>query len=212
MPRPLLLLAALATAATAAARPARAQPVPTPVMDSARAESDQPSTPAGLPVSIERIRRELARADTLRRAADRQRQPMFRIEVDGELPSFSTFIAEGESLSAPAPWGGMTHAEFLGMVTPPQARSFGASTNSDLLQLVATSLLTGYAMQGTSSIIGKIPDIIRKGREAAARREVQQALANLERSRREQEARDQEAAAERRKAEDAGLVKPTPPS
>jgi hypothetical protein len=190
--------------------PALAQPArpPTPV---ARAEASPPGDSADLPVSLDRIRRGLAQADTLQRAAARQRQPMFRIEVDGELPSFSTFIAEGESLASPAPWGGMTHAEFLTMVTPPQARAFGASTNGDLLQVLATSLLGGYAIQGASALIGKVPDLIRQGREAAARREVQQALADLERRRREADARAREADAERRRAEEAGLVEPRPP-
>ena len=136
---------------------------------------------------------------------------MFRVEVDGQLPSFSTFIGEGESLSGPAPWGSMTHGDFLQLVTPPQARSFGASTNGDLLQVLATSLLSGFAVQGALSAARAVPDIIRRGREAAARREVQQVLAELERRRREEEQRQRAAEDERRKAEAAGVVAPPGP-
>lgn len=208
---PPLSLAALLVATAAGAQttpPAGTAPPAASAVAPAVARQDEE---AGLPVSLDRIRRGLAREDTLARAAEQEWRPMFRVEVDGQLPSFSTFIGEGESLSGPAPWGSMTHGDFLQMVTPPQARSFGASTNGDLLQVLATSLLSGFAVQGAMSAARAVPDIIRRGREAAARREVQQVLAELDRRRREEAQRQRAAEDERRKAEAAGVVAPPGP-
>lgn len=201
-----LSLALLALAAGAGAQTAPAAPRATAPAAASASPGEPPD--ADLPVSLDRIRRGLSRQDTLASAAAQQWRPMFRVEVDGELPSFSAFIGEGESLTGPSPWGSMTHSDFLQMVTPPQARSFGASTNSDLLQVLATSLLSGFAVQGVMSAVQAVPDIIRRGREAAARREVQQVLQELERRRLEEEARQRATDEARRKAEAAGIVPP----
>ncbi len=199
----LLLLAAPAGAQTAAA-PATPPRAPAAADPPAAGQDD-------LPVSLERIRRGLARDDTLARAAGREWRPMFRVEVDGQLPSFAAFIGEGESLTGPAPWGSMTHGDFLQMVTPPQARSFGASTNGDLLQVLATSLLANVALGGAVSAARAIPDIIRRGREAAARREVQRVVDEIERRREEEAARRQDEERRRQAAEAAGIVPPAAP-
>lgn len=202
-----------ATSSPQAPAPPRVQPTsPAPPSQAPPPdEAADPQTAGELPVSLERIRRGLERDDTLLRAAGESRHPIFRIDVDAELPSFSAFIGEDESLSSPAPWGGMTHNEFLTMVTPPQARSYGAFTNGDLLQVLATSILGSYAMGGATALLGRVPDVIRQGREAAARREVQRTLAELERRRREEEARQKAEEAERKKAEEAGLTRPQSP-
>lgn len=205
-PLPLVLLI---LTATAVAQPAGTSAGRPPDPDPPAHSSPAPAA-VGLPVSLDRIRRDLARADTLARATVTDWQPMFRVEVDGQLPSFSVFIGEDESLSGPAPWGGMTHAEFMAMVTPPQARAFGASTNGALLQVLASSLATAYGVQGLTALARAAPDGIRRGREAVARREVQRTLAELERRQREERARAQAAEAERRKAEEAGLLAPIP--
>lgn len=198
----MMVLPAGVWAQTAPAEPAA--PARTP--SSAGATAEQASE-AELPVSLDRIREGLERPDTLARAAARADRPTFRVDIEGKLPSFAEFIGEGESLSGPAPYGGMTHNEFLSMVTPPQVRSFGASTNGDLLQVLATSLLSALAVQGASSAIARIPSFIRSARERAAREEVRQVLAELERRQAEARAREEAAEAERKKAIEAGRVR-----
>ena len=163
-----------------------------------------------LPVSLERIRRDLARPDALRSSAERGRGPMFRVEIEAPLPRFSDFVGDGELLASPSPWGGMTHHEFLAMVTPPQARAYGAFTNGDLLQVVATSLASAYAVQGALGLVEGVKAMLRERRTSAAKAEVAEVLDTLERLTRENErlAREDEA---RKKAAAAGLVKDPPP-
>jgi hypothetical protein len=181
-----------------------------PVAPAAVPQASEPGVASGA-VSIDRIRRALERDAVLASALaelEREGRPVFRVEIEGELPSFSTFINEGESLLGPAPWGAMTHREFLAMVTPPQARPYGASTNGDLLQLLATSFGSALALNALTSTAKGIPAFIRHAKERAARKEVQQVLAELERRRAAEDAKAKADEAERRKAAAAGLIKP----
>lgn len=162
-----------------------------------------------LPVSLDRIRRELERPDTLRRSAERDERPMFSVEIEVPLPRFADFVGEGELLQSPSPWGGMTHSDFLAMVTPAQARAYGAFTNADLLQVVATSIASAYALNGAAGLVEDVKSMLRERRTRAAREEVLEVLATLERLQREQARLEQERA-ERKKAAEAGLIKDPP--
>ena len=68
------------------------------------------------------------------------------------------------------PW----HDQYLNMVTPPQARSFGAFEGTDLLQVMATSLVQGLAIE---TVAGAITAAIRERRERQAKAEVDAAIA-----------------------------------
>jgi hypothetical protein len=103
----------------------------------------------------------------------------------------------------------MTHSDFLAMVTPPQARAFGASINGDLLQVVATSLASAYAVNGAVGLVEGFKSMMRDRRTREAREEVREVLETLERLRREDERLKKEEE-ERRKAAEAGLIKDPP--
>ena len=132
--------------------------------------------PIELPVSIERIQRGLARPPALRLKSDK---PVFRIEVLGRKPTIMDFLGP-DYLKGPAPYGGMTHSEFLNMVTPKDVQGYAAFSNGEGFTVAATSFALQWALQKAILKFGNA----RKEREReAARAEVQDALAALARAR-----------------------------
>ena len=120
---------------------------------------------------------------------------MFRVEVEGQLPTFQAFIGEDESLTGPTPFGSMTHGDFLNMVNPPLMRSFGSFTNTELLQVLATSLVSGAIVNGAVESIKGVRGMVRDRRSRLAQEEVQQVIAEVERRKREAEKNTQDEAA-----------------
>lgn len=164
-----------------------------------------------LRTDLERIRRALARPDTLRAMIGEDGRVVFRVEVEGQLPRFADFIGRNESLVGPSPWGSMTHGDFLQLVTPPQAQSFGAFTNGDLLQVLATSLASAFVLNGAGKAAGALRGWINGQRSRAVEAEVQQVIAEVERRKQEAAKRAEEEAADRKAAEDAPAKKPGEP-
>ena len=124
-----LLVAALATPTVALAQqnpPAPAQqpdppaPVRSATSSTPRTSSDSDTT---LPVSLERIRRELihqvARSTNLSRGLDIR----YYVEVYGQAPQIQIFSPDTDLVHGPVPYGGMTHQEFLNLVTPQEFRA-----------------------------------------------------------------------------------------
>jgi hypothetical protein len=204
----MLLAAPAAAAGQAAVQPPTRTSVPGPV-DPPAAER-APSAVSDL-FSFERIRRELGRPEVIRLSAFDDGRPVYRVEVEGQLPKFTDFLAEGERLGGPVAWGGLTHNEFLSMVTPKQAQPYGAFTNGDLLQVLATSFLTGLAFQGAAkgggALVQGVRGAIRSRQERAAREEVYRVVQELER-RREEEARKKEEEEAKKKVGGDGSPKP----
>ncbi len=142
-----------------------------------RPESPAPATDGAvdvdaLPISLERISEQLEKPPVLDLSATR---PTFRLQIFGTRPRWSTGIdwlgtANGRTPPAGSPW----HDQFLNMVTPPQARSFGAFEGTDLLQVMATSFAQGLV---AGAVTGKIKATLRNRRERAAREEVDAAIA-----------------------------------
>jgi hypothetical protein len=131
-----------------------------------------------LPISLDRIGKQLEKTPVLDLSATR---PMFRMQIFGTRPRWTTSIdwlgtANGGRPPVGTPW----HDQFLNMVTPPEARSFGAFQGTDLLQVMATSLAQGLAV---GAVAGKIKTTIRERRERAARAEVDAAIAEWRKER-----------------------------
>jgi hypothetical protein len=117
--------------------------------------------------SIARIREALAHEPVLL-----IRQPTFRIGTTERRPSWFDLAADRKPLAEPPIWNAGWHNEFLTMVTPPEFRMWQAFTNTDLLQISATSLAGALA----GKAIGAVSDWRRNVREAEARDEVDRAL------------------------------------
>jgi hypothetical protein len=134
--------------------------------------------PDALPVNVKKIQRAVAKPPALKLDTDRE---VFRLEIFGRRPTIEDILGE-DFLKGPTPAGAMTHQEFLNMVTPEGVRGYAAFTNTQGLIVAATSLALKWGVQ---KAIQKYRDAKTEREKAAAKREVEEALAELRRARRE---------------------------
>lgn len=100
-----------------------------PAPRSTRNEAQPPALDVDqLGLSLRRIRRDLERRPTTHETFDGQRLRSY-VRVYGVAPPIRLFH-EGESTTTPAPYGGMTHSEFLDLVTPREFRSPAANLSN----------------------------------------------------------------------------------
>ena len=137
-----------------------------------------PPTPGStdLPVSLSRIQRALSRPPAIRLSSDRI---VFRVEVLGRRMSIEDILGP-DYLKGPVPSGGMTHQEFLNMVTPKDYQGYAAFSNREGMTVAATSFALQWALQ---KAIHKFETAKQEREREAARKEVQDALAELEKAR-----------------------------
>jgi hypothetical protein len=133
--------------------------------------------PAALPVNVERIQRALSKRPAIRLETNR---PVFRVEVFAPKPTIVDILGP-DYLKGPAPYGGMTHQEFLNMVTPKDVQGYAAFSNKQAVTVAMTSLALQWALQ---KAIKKFNDAKAERDREAARKEVEEALAELRRARR----------------------------
>jgi hypothetical protein len=129
-----------------------------------------------LPVSIERIQRALAAPPAIEL---KEQNPVFRLEVFGRKPTIEEILGE-KFWIGPTPYGGMTHQEFLEMVTPKMAQPYAGFTGG---HLVAQTLLTLSEQWALRQAIKKFRAALNDREREAARKEVLDALAALEKAR-----------------------------
>jgi hypothetical protein len=134
--------------------------------------------PDRLPIDIEKIQRAVARRPAIRLSSDRQ---VFRVEVFGRSPTIEDILGP-DYLVGPVPYGGMSHQDFLNMVTPKDVQGYAAFTNKEGLMVAATSMALQW---GLRQAIAKYNDAKEARAREAARKEVEAALAALRKARRE---------------------------
>ena len=140
-------------------------------------QSASPPASEELPVSLSRIQRALS---TTKPALElKEQNPVFRLEIFGRKPTIEDLLGERFWIG-PTPYGGMTHHEFLDKVTPHWAQSYGAFTGKSLLAATAVTLMEQWALKGA---LYKFRSAINNQEREAARKEVMEALAALERAR-----------------------------
>jgi hypothetical protein len=132
-----------------------------------------------LPVSVDRIQRALAAPKPT--LEFKEQHPVFRLEVFGKKPTLEDILGE-KFWVGPTPYGGMTHQEFLDMVTPKLAQPYAGFTGKYLLAEVGLTLAEQWALK---QAIMKFRDAKEEREREAARKEVMDALAALEKARRE---------------------------
>jgi hypothetical protein len=137
----------------------------------------QQPTPADLPVSLDRIQKALEKTPKLR--FDQNNKPVFRVQVFGPKPTIEDILGP-DFAKGPVPYGGMTHQEFLSLVTPKEFQGYAGYSNEEGMQLAATSFLFQWALQKAIKKYNETGD--ERAREAA-RREVLDALNALEQAR-----------------------------
>jgi hypothetical protein len=129
-----------------------------------------------LPVSLDRIQRALSVPPAIQL---KEEHPVFRLEVFGKKPTLEDILGEKFWLG-PSNYGSMTHQEFMDKVTRPEFRSFAGSTGTSLLQVTALTLAEQWALKAA---ITKFRSALTEHERNAARKEVEEALADLERAR-----------------------------
>jgi hypothetical protein len=162
---------------------------PPPAAEQAAAQTSQPApagdrssdrpddgSPADLPVSLGRIQRALSRPPAIR--LENQRV-VFRVEVLGRKLTIEDILGP-DYLKGPTPSGAMTHQEFLDIVTPKDVQGYAAFNNREAFSVAATSFALQWALQ---KAIHKFETAKQDREREAARKEVQEALAELEKAR-----------------------------
>lgn len=134
--------------------------------------------PEELPVSLDRIQRALSAKPAIEL---KEQHPVFRLEVFGRKPTIEDILGE-KFWIGPTPYGGMTHQEFLDMTTPKLAQPYAGFTGGYLLAETALTLAEQWALK---SAIKKFRTALSDREREAARKEVLDALAALEKARRD---------------------------
>jgi len=145
--------------------------------------SGGPQVPAAapaedLPVSIDRIQRALSAPPALEL---KEQHPVFRLEVFGRKPTLEDVLGE-KFWIGPTPYGGMTHQDFMSMVTPKEVQPYAGFSGKYLVAETALALTEQWALK---QAIHKFKTAISERERDAARKEVLDAMAALERARRE---------------------------
>lgn len=143
----------------------------------AQAVPATPATADDLPVSLDRIQRALAAPPPIEL---KEQHPVFRLEIFGRKPTLEDILGE-KFWMGPTPYGGMTHQDFLDMVTPKLNQSYAGFTGKYLVAETALTLMEQWALK---SAIRHFRDAGSERERDAARKEVLDALAALERARR----------------------------
>ena len=164
---PALHTLALAVALAGGLQP---QDQPTP------AQGQPQSSGIELPVSLERIQEAISRPPAIRPTVTR---PVFRVEVFARKPTIADILGP-DYLRGPVPSSGMTHQEFLNMVTPQEFRGMAMFTNKEAMTIAATSLALQWALM---KAVDKLKDARDERAKEAARREVLEAMNALEAAR-----------------------------
>jgi hypothetical protein len=153
------------------------QAASTPQQPSSAAESAQkPSTSADLPVSLARIQRALAAPPPI---DFKEQHPVFRVEVYGRKPTLEDLLGE-KFWVGPVPYGGMTHQEFMEMSTPREMQPYAGFTGKYLVAETALTLAEQWALK---QAIHRFKNARSDHERDAARKEVLDALADLEKAR-----------------------------
>ena len=132
--------------------------------------------PEELPVSLDRIQRALSAKPAIEL---KEQHPVFRLEVFGRKPTIEDILGE-KFWIGPTPYGGITHQEFLDMTTPKLAQPYAGFTGGYLLAETALTLAEQWALK---SAIKKFRTALSDREREAARKEVQDALLELEKAR-----------------------------
>ena len=161
------LLLAFAVAVAPCRAFAQAPPEPTP---QATGEAVQ------LPVSLDRIQKAISRPPAIKPRTDRT---VFRVEVFAKKPTVEDILGP-DYLKGPVAYGGMTHQEFLNMVTPDEYKGYSIFTNKEGMMVAATSVALQWALL---KAIDKLKDARNERAKDAARKEVLDAMNELEAAR-----------------------------
>jgi hypothetical protein len=172
----------LTAAAALPQEPQTPAPTAAPAVAQKPSDSSAGDQPAGaLPVSIDRIRDKLSSPPAIKV----EQQPfVFRVEVLGRKLSIEDILGP-DYLKGPMPAvaGGMTHQEFLDLVTPKDVQGYAAFSNGQAATVAATSFAFQAGIWALQKAMHKFAEAKQEREREAARKEVQAALEDLEKAR-----------------------------
>lgn len=166
----LLLLAGdagLVSRAWAQTSPPVVTPVPTPQSSIPSPQSSATSGTSDLPVDLGRIREGLSQPIPANRFQDSRLR--FFAETDEKLPSFEALTFGFNLFHGPVPGAGMTHQDFLEMVTPKYLNSSGGIKAIETLEWG----LVNYAAVWT---VKRLYKELSEARTEQRKREIQQQI------------------------------------
>ena len=143
---------------------------------SAPPSSTAPAEQITLPVDLAKIQKAVSRPAAIRHDTERR---VFRVEVFARKPTITDLLGP-DYLIGPVPYGGMTHQEFLNMVTPVEYRGYSMFSNTEGMTIAATSLALQW---GLMKALDKFKEARDERAKEAARREVIEAMNQLEAAR-----------------------------
>jgi hypothetical protein len=142
-------------------------------------ESSQPSS-GEMPVSLDRIRRALSQPSSIRIIeSQRNGRPLYRVDIEAAKIDIYTLLGK-DFVRGPVSYGGMTHQEFLNLVTPDYAKGFAGLSNGEGLTIAATSVALQWAVL---KAIDKFKEAKDERAKESARREVEEAVEALKKAR-----------------------------
>jgi hypothetical protein len=151
----------------------------------AKPAESQPADPADLPVSLEKIQKKLSRDPAIKvdilPVETEGGLPTFRVQIDAPKLTIEQILGP-DYLRGPVPYGGMTHQEFLDMVTPTDVKGYAAFTNGEGVTVALTSLALQWALK---TALQELREARTERAQAAAKKEVQEALEALRKARRD---------------------------
>ncbi len=167
-----VLVLILVAGPASAGQQAQAPPAQKPVAAS-------PSDASQIPVSIDDIKKGLEEPPQTKKLNLTPVQPTFTVHVYGDRPLLVPFKDTLKQPWEPIPPGGIEAYEFLNMVTPPQARPYGAFNSGELAQVALTSLLASLGMREIGKGVQSAEKAARARAEVDARAEIEGELAAL---------------------------------
>ena len=154
-----------------------AQPSSSPAPSTSSNPDGKPIPAADLPVSLDKIREQLERpvARPLLRSFDER--PTFRVEIRERL-KIEELLATLDFKTGPTPPGGVYGYEQQRLLFPPSlnplAQPYSAFNQGQLVTILVENLVGKYLAGKAMSAVSKA---VRESAEAAARREVDEAIA-----------------------------------
>lgn len=173
-----LLVVVLVAQAQLPSKPPQPSPQLPDASHQSAGSSGSTSSSDDLPVSLDRIQRALEGPPPVKL---QEQHPVFRVEVYGKKPTLEDLLGEKFWLG-PTPYGGMTHQEFMQMSTPKELQPYAGFTGG---YLVAESALTLAEQWALKEAIHKYQTAHEARARNAARKEVLDALAALEKARKD---------------------------
>ena len=132
--------------------------------------------PATLPVDLAKIREALKQNPALRLNTDELR---FYVDIIGRIPTFEEIVGDFDLRNGQVPGAGMTHDEFLSMVTPKDLHSTTGISAIESLSYALTS----------AAMLSLVKKAYVEYKKAATERERRAIQAQIERELRELERR-----------------------